>query len=535
MKLGGTILLAVIIFTSILSIQSKNDLLTVAEKTGFESTSRYDDVVSFIERLKEISPYIKVEIIARTAEGREVPLIIIGNPPPESAADLKNDKRIVVYFQANIHAGEVEGKEASLMLARDILMNKTPAHLDDIVLLIVPIFNPDGNDKISADNRRNQNGPINGVGIRYNGQNLDLNRDGMKAETPEVRGMITSILNKWDPSIFVDLHTTNGSFHEEPVTFTWMVNPNGDRSLINYMRDKMMPAVSETLAKKYNTLNCFYGEFIDMRSPEKGWEYYAYEPRYLVNYVGIRNRLSILNENYVYADFKTRVLGCYHLLRSILDYASVNKNEIKKMLVNADNKTIARATTPSKQDSFAVEMAYKPTPKSVTINTFEVESYTDQSGRERFRPTDRKKTVTVSYYADYYATKNTYFPSAYLLTVPRPEIIDLLNIHGVKFEKLEKPTTFTVQSFKILELKPAERLDQGHYTNSIKGEYINETKEFSEGTIVIKTGQPLGNLAACLFEPESNDGLLKWNFLDRFLVPQWGRGFLPYPIYKVIK
>ena len=197
----------------------------------------------------ESSPLIRVESFATTTEGKKLPLLIIADPMPENPADLKNDDRIVVYIQANIHAGEVEGKEATQMLARDILNKTYPGILDDVVLLICPILNADGNDKIDTANRINQNGPVNGVGVRYNGQFLDLNRDAMKLETPEIRGVISEIFNVWDPAITVDCHTTNGSYHEEPVTFTWMMNPNGDRSLINYMRDEMMPDVSETLVK----------------------------------------------------------------------------------------------------------------------------------------------------------------------------------------------------------------------------------------------------------------------------------------------
>ncbi len=163
---------------------------------------------------------------------------------PESPDNLVNDKRIVIYVQANIHAGEVEGKEASLMFARDLLKDKNPEILKNVVLLICPIFNADGNEKISTPNRTNQNGPVNGVGVRYNGQFLDLNRDAMKAESPEVRGVISNVFNRWDPAVFMDCHTTNGSYHVEPVTFTWMVNPNGDNSLITYMRDKMIPEMS---------------------------------------------------------------------------------------------------------------------------------------------------------------------------------------------------------------------------------------------------------------------------------------------------
>jgi len=153
-----------------------------------KSTSEHKDVIEFINNLKRSYEYIRIENIATSSEGRDIPLLIIGNPLPESPESMKDDDRIVVYIQGNIHAGEVEGKEASLMFARDILKTGDSELLKKAVILICPILNPDGNDKISANNRTSQNGPVSGVGVRYNGQFLDLNRDALKAESPEVKG-----------------------------------------------------------------------------------------------------------------------------------------------------------------------------------------------------------------------------------------------------------------------------------------------------------------------------------------------------------
>lgn len=507
---------------------------TVAEKSDFKSTSDYNDVRIFIDQLKKSSHYIRTESIATSVEGREVPLLIIGNPLPKSPNDLVNDKRIVVYIQADIHAGEVEGKEATLMYVRDLLSEKNPEMLKNIVLLICPLFNPDGNEKISPLNRTYQNGPVNGVGVRYNGQFLDLNRDAMKAESPEVRGVLKNVFDKWDPAVFMDCHTTDGSYHIEPTTFTWMVNPNGDNSLITYMREKMMPDMSKTLSGKYMVENCFYGEFYDMMDPDKGWVLDASEPRYLSNYYGIRNRLGILNENYVYADFKSRVMGCYYLIHSLMDYASVHKSEIENMLKDADKRTIARGTNPAVTDSFAIEYKVRPLPGKVTVRTYEAELINDADGRRNYKRTDRRKDVTIPYYIDYYPTINVKFPFAYLITTHDPAITDILKIHGIKIEELSADTKIDVQRFEISELKGATKLNQGHYTNSISGKYISGQIDFPAGSLVVRTAQPLGNLAAYLLEPQSNDGLVVWNYFDRYLVPQWGTGYNPFPVYKIL-
>ncbi len=513
---------------------SQTPLLTKAESSDFLSTSDYEDVMTFIENLRKTSPFIRTETIAKSIEGREIPLLIIGNPLPVSPQDLKNDSRTVVYIQGNIHAGEVEGKEASLMYARDILKESNSAVLKNSVILICPFINPDGNEKISPLNRTNQNGPRNGVGVRYNGQFLDINRDGMKAESPEMRGLLRNVFNKWDPAVFMDCHTTNGSYHVEPVTFTWAVNPNGDNSIIKYMRDRMMPEVHSTLLEKYKVENCFYGEFIDMLEPEKGWILEVAEPRYLSNYYGLRNRIGILNENYVYADFKSRVMGCYYLIHSLMDYVTGHGAEIKNMLTEADRRILARGNNPSPKDSFAIEYNVKPAPEKVLVKTYEAEYVSETNGWKNYRKTDRRKDVTVPYLIDYYPVRSVKFPYAYILTVPDPEILDLLKAHGIVIEKLASSAKIEAERFIITGLKPATRLNQGHYTNTLSGRYEVVTTEFPAGTFVIRTAQPLANVAAYLLEPESNDGLVFWNFFDKYLVPQWGAGFNTFPVYRVL-
>ncbi len=535
MKINKNLIIIFILFTGFSKLYSQNTLLTVAEKSGFESTAKYSDVQSFIKELTKISKNIRVETIARTIENRDVPLLIIADPMPAGPADLVNDNRIVVYIQANIHAGEVEGKEATLMLARDLVQGLNNEILRKAIILICPNFNPDGNEAISPANRTYQNGPKNGVGLRYNGQMLDLNRDAIKLETPEMQGLIRNVILKWDPSVMVDCHTTNGSFHEEPVTFTWMMNPAGNRGLINYMRDAMMPGVSKILTEKHNVLNCFYGEFNDMLNPDSGWISYASEPRYLVNYMGVRNRLAILNENYVYADYKSRVLGCYSLLHSILGYSADHAVEIKDMIKKADLQNTTGMNDPAVSDSFPLEYKVQPTPKKITVRAYEVEPLNDTNSYYKVRKTDKVKPVTVPYLADYYASKSITMPYAYLLKLADPLVVKLLMAHGIRVEKLTGPVTLEVESFRISELKPVPRLNQGHYTNTVKGTMITGTVNFEQGNYVVFRSQPLANLAAYMLEPQSDDALLLWNFFDRYIVPQWGPGFNAYPVYRLMK
>ncbi len=218
------------------------------------------------------------------------------------------------------------------MLARDIVLDPKLPYLDKVVLLVAPIFNADGNDKMDPRNRMGQVGPEKGSGVRHNGQNLDLNRDAMKLESPEMRGLVRNVLLRWDPLLLVDCHTTDGSYHQEPVTYSWPLCPNGDPAVLKYARDKMLPAIDAALEKKYGTLSVAYGDPMDFKDMEKGWRTFGHQPRYMTNYVGLRNRLSILDENYNYADFKTRVHANYHLLKAILDYCAANAAELQKLV-----------------------------------------------------------------------------------------------------------------------------------------------------------------------------------------------------------
>lgn len=516
-------------------ISAQDKPLTTAESSGYTATSTYKDVMVFIQELQHKSPLIRVETLCRSIEGRDIPLLIIGDPVPSSPLDLNYDERMVIYFQANIHAGEVEGKEAALMLARDIALSDDPPYLDDVVLLLAPIFNADGNEKISPDNRRRQNGPEKGVGVRYNGQNLDLNRDGMKLESPEVRGLVQNVMLRWDPALLLDSHTHNGSFHEEVVTYVWSLNPNGDTSLIQYMSDRFMSGVNEILKDKYNTLSIPHGDFMSVREPEKGWRPLGPQPRYISNYIGLRNRLGILNENYPYADFKTRVMGAYHLFHSILEFCQIHKNEILQLIREADRFTIQRGLGPGLEDIFAIEYDVRPIPKKISVHGYEMERIKTESGRMRTRRTDRTRLYTMPFFSDFFAKRSVQFPCGYLIPTPVPEVETKLRQHGIIIERLLEPVTLTVESFLVEEVKPAARLYQGHYMNSIKGKYAVEEKEFPAGTLYISTAQSLANVAAYLLEPESDDGLVVWNFFDRYLTAQWSRNPQTYPVYRLLQ
>ncbi len=507
--------------------------LTRAESSDYSATSRYADVMTFIHGLQRQSDLLRVEKLGTSPEGKQIPLLVIGNPVPSSPADLNRDDRAVVYFQANIHAGEVEGKEAALMLARSLVLEQSPDILDRLVVLIAPIFNADGNDKISPDNRPRQNGPAEGVGIRFNGLNQDLNRDGMKLESPEVRGMVQNVLNRWDPVFFLDAHTHNGSYHEEPVTWVWGLNPMGDPALFDFMENTVWPGIEKRMRRQFDTLTIPHGDFLDPREPGKGWVPLGPEPRYLSNYVGLRNRLAVLDEQYPYVDFKTRVQGSYHLMLSFLDLLHDRRDHIVSLVKEADRRTIERGLNPSLDDVFIVDHDREALQRPVTIHGYELE--VEGEGRyARVRPTETRRTYSdIPYLAKYTAKQTVQFPRGYLISIGDPEIIDKLHEHGIAIERLIESVHLPVEVYTVSKLTGSGSSTQGHYTSTVEGQATMEDRKFSAGTYYVRMAQPLANVAAYLLEPQSADGLVFWNYFDRYLAFQWWPEPKEYPVYKL--
>ena len=236
-----------------------------------------------------------------------MPLAVMGNPPPAGPEALDRDRTTVVFINANIHAGEVAGKEACLMLMRDLLAQDPVPYLDHTVLLVCPVYNGDGNERIDPANRFWQPNPEGGVGIRQSAQDLDLNRDQMKMDSPEARALIEKILVRWDPDLVVDCHTTNGSYHQEPITYAHPHTPVIHDPLMTFNRDVMLPwIVKHCREMPRGYLAIPYGNFRNSGS-EQGWYSFDHRPRYLSNYAGLRNSLSILIEMYVYASYEDRV------------------------------------------------------------------------------------------------------------------------------------------------------------------------------------------------------------------------------------
>ncbi len=478
---------------------------TVAETSDYKATSRHTDVVAFCEALTQQSSTVKLDTLGPSHEGRKIPLLIVADPPVSTPAQV--GKRTVVALLGNIHAGEVDGKEALLMLARDLAGGKDKAILKDLVLLIVPNFNPDGNEKLAKTNRPEQNGPPE-VGTRANAQGFDLNRDFIKLESPEVRALVR-LLNVWDPSVLIDTHTTNGSYHRYPITYDGPRHPAGDAHVIGLTRDTLLPAIGTRLLEQDKLHSFFYGNFA---KDHTRWESYPPLPRYGISYVGLRNRIAILCESYNYDSYKDRVRASHAFVRTSLEKIAENKDKVRAILSEAREATLRGGKKPRGDDHIALRFRTSAFKEPSTVFGF-VEEMKDGKNVNTGKPRDYKVEVVLNAEPSLSVAR----PFAYLFPASSVLAVETLQRHGIDVEELREDVELDVEVYKMDRLTRALVPFQKHNLLSIDATVRKETRLLNAGTVIVRTAQPLGTLAGYLLEPQAEDGLAAWNVFDRGL------------------
>ncbi len=521
------------------------DLRTRAETSNYEETSTYDDVQRIVNGLAVSSPLVYTESFGKTEEGRDLPLMVISDPKvttPEAARKLG---RPLVFVQANIHAGEVEGKEAILMMARRLVSGDLKTLTKQLVILIAPDYNADGNEKVNVQNRTAQNGPVAGVGTRENAKGLDLNRDYMKLESAEARSLV-GLMNKWDPHVLVDLHTTNGSYHANHLTYSPILNPNADGRLIDFTRDKMLAPIRKAVLDKHGFRTYYYGNF----SPEDGgarenarvdpanpgntvWRTFDHRPRFGNNYAGLRNRIAILSEAYSYLDFKGRIDVTAAFVEEIFRSAAANAPRILALTAQADRQLTAPVAARPLQ--FGVDFENRALPDKVDILVGDVKKQLNpRSGKEMLQMTDMAVPVPMKDYGVFAATSSRSLPDGWLIPRAIAEngrlaaALDRLRWHGIRMQTVAADTQVMVERFLISDVVRSERAFQGHRETRLRGALQKAQLSVASGSIFIPANQPLARLAFYLIEPESDDGLVAWNIIDEGLAS--GEA---YPIYRV--
>ncbi len=476
-----------------------DDLRTVAERTDYKHTAKHADVVDLCKKIAEASKGVAtLSELGTSTEGRSIPLMIVADPPVKSPEEARKSGKLVALLIGNIHAGEVCGKEALPMLVREIATTPNHPLLKDFILLVAPIYNADGNEKFAKTNRPGQVGPEE-MGVRHNGQDLDLNRDFVKLEAPETRGLV-HLLNTWDPHLFIDVHTTNGSYHRYEITYQGPKNPAGDDKLLSFTRDVLMPEAGKLLEAKTGYKSFFYGNF---DRDHTLWTTYGATPRFGTTYVGMRDRLGVLSEAYSYVDFKTRVIASLEFCRGLLETASAHKDEIKATLDSA--RKARPATIPIRSEARVAKMPVK------------VLGYVEEAVNGRPHSTGEPKDYTVGFEQDFAGTESVTRPFAYVIPPRYQKAIETIKRHGIAVEELPASVTTDSEGYAVDEIIRANRRFEKHATIDVKVTPRRATRTLEAGSAIVKTDQPLGTLAVCFLEPRSDDGLVTWNFFDEGL------------------
>lgn len=495
---------------------------TVPESTAYRATSTYADVLRFLDELLPAAAAAGTPLargsIGRTAEGREIPYIVASRPLLRTPAEARARGRAVVYVQANIHAGEVEGKEALLALVRDLALAPAPNVLDSLVLIAVPIYNADGNERLAPQwsQRSEQNGPEL-VGQRPNARGLDLNRDYVKAEAPETRASL-AMFRVWDPDVFVDLHTTDGSFHGYALTYAPALNPASpldaeSRALLEEVRTRLRQrAGRETF--DYGNFNDGGGREVSTDTVHTGWYTYDARPRFGTNYQGLRNRVAVLSEAYSHDPFERRIASTYAFTRQLLSLVAERGAEIRRLEQEADAGLTDRDTLPLRA---ALPATAPSRPVRYEILARTGDTVRTEAGVPRgVRRTGRFVTRAMPVFDRFVATRWQRVPAVYLTR--EDALVERLRAHGVRVDTLGAEPLGRVEHFVIDSVIRSERPFQGHHEVRVEGRWEPTVLDRSGRVYRVPTAQPLGRLAAYLLEPESDDGFTTWNVLDHALV-----------------
>jgi Zinc carboxypeptidase len=505
-----------------------DSLNTRAERSGYRETSRYAEVVAFMEAADRASPLIHLTTFATTNEGRSLPLAVVGRVADASPEAVRASGKTVLYLQGNIHAGEVEGKEALQMLLRDAALGRYDAMLDSLVLLIAPIYNADGNERIDPQNRARQNGPVGGMGIRPNAQGLDLNRDHMKLESPEARGL-AAMITAYDPHVLIDLHTTNGTYHAYHLTYAPPLHPNTPAEIDRILRSEWLPAATEQVRREDGWLMYYYGNVpsAEEGNPEapRGWYSYDHRPRFGTQYAGVRNRFGILSEAYAYLTFEERVRATRDFVDASLQWARAHASLIRRTTEAADREDLRGAR-------LAVTARMRQTGARPILMGEVVEEPSPVDGHLMLRRVDVVHEERMPEWQAFEGVDTETVPMIYLLPpgVAMDSIVERLRMHGVRVQPFEplRVEGVRLESFQIDSTAVSPRAFQGHRERRTWGAWRQVEGPVPPGWRAVVMDQPLARLAFLLLEPRSDDGFANWNLLDR-----WIEGMREYPILRI--
>lgn len=475
--------------------------VTPSERTGLTETPSYAETRAFAERLVAASPLLRIEVFGKTAQGREMFAIVARKPgtPPKP----------VLLVQGGIHAGEIDGKDAGLMLVRDIAFRGKADLLDKADLVFVPIFNIDGHERTSAYNRPNQRGPVS-QGWRTTAQNLNLNRDYIKADSPEMQAMI-GLIRTYDPALYLDLHVTDGTDHQYDVAIAfagWDGLYAQSPAIGRWLDGRFRPAISGALTRAGHVPG-YYVDARDNARPEAGILHTPGSPRFSDGYGDFRRLPTVLVETHSLKPYRQRVLGTYVLVEESL------------RLVGRDGGALVRAIASDRASRpKTLTVSYSPLAKPLRTVTFlgvAHETYRSAaSGADEVRWLGKPITQKMDVFG-FAPDKVVDLPVAWWVPATAPDVIARLKLHGIDFETIAEARTLSLDMVR-LEGPKLGSANEGHIPLSAAN-YVHapRVETYPLGSVRVPADQPLGLLAAAMLEPESPESFLAWNFFPGIL------------------
>jgi hypothetical protein len=509
-----------------LIVQPDDPWITPSEKTGLLRTPSYDETMSWIAKLDAASPEIARLVLGQSPEGRDLVLVVVSKEGAATPAALAANGRPTLFAQAGIHSGEIEGKDAGLMLLRDLTAGR-PLHrlLDRVNVLFVPIFNVDGHERSSAFGRINQRGPVES-GWRTNARNLNLNRDYTKADTPEMRAMLRALVD-WKPELYVDLHVTDGADYQYDVTWGSNGRHAYSPAIANWLEGPLGTALRRDLTAAGHIPGPFMN-YIDDTDPSKGVIDYTAGPRFSHGYGALAHLPTVLVENHSLKNYPQRVLGMRVLLESMLRTLAADGAGLRAA-VRSD-----AALRPTQ-----VPLDWGPStdaPPTVEIagTASRVETST-VSGGPVIRWLGEPTTQKIPLIRLHRATVTAVRPKAYWIPPSAGEVIERLRLHGIVMETLAAPREVDVEMDRLTNAKLATQPFEGHVTVTAEATPERRRERMPRGSVRISTDQPLGDLAIVLLEPASPDSFFQWGFfLECLQRTEYGEGYILEPMAQAM-
>ncbi len=504
-----------------------NEWLTHFERSGETGSPSYEETTEYFKKFETKTNMARLISIGESSQGRELTCLIAAKGNHFTPRKARRSGKAIVLIQNGIHPGEIEGKDASMLLLREILITKEKKHLlENLVLLFIPILNVDGHQRLSPFNRPNQNGPRM-MGFRTTAVNLNLNRDYMKADTPEMKALLR-LFSAWLPDFYIDNHTTNGVDYQYHVTYGMEKHQNIFGALGKWGQQKFLPYVKKKVEQK-GFLNTSYIELLG-KELEEGITSWNSRPMFSNGYAAVQNRLLLLVETHSLKSFSNRVYSTKAMVESSLAFINDNYKELKQVNIKADRETIKRYA--GGRTSFPIKFAGTDEFELMDFKGIEYKKEESKiTGTIVKRYTGVPIELKVPVYNKVKVTRRVKLPYAYVVPKEFKYIIRILKLHGIKVSELKEDAVLEIEKYRFIDYSFAEKPYEGRQRVNVTCESAAEKMSFPKGTYIVKTEQRGLRVLANLLEPEAPDSFLSWGFFNAFFErKEYAEDFVMEPV-----